>query len=98
MHILYVRVFYLLCYFRKVSPLGFNKGRLGKKLIYLLLCSEGSLGSSAYISPNGNQSICSSDLRELGFVWFEGERSMLAKGETLCLRILKRRLRKSEQS
>ena len=35
---------------------------------------------------------------QLGFVWFEGERSMLAKGKTLCLRILKRMLRKSEQS
>ena len=29
----------------------------------LLLCSQRFLGSSAYISPNGNQSICSSDLK-----------------------------------
>ena len=29
----------------------------------LLLCSQRSLGSSAYISLNGNQSICSSDLK-----------------------------------
>ena len=35
---------------------------------------------------------------QLGFVWFEGERSMLAKDKTSCLRILKRMLRKSEQS
>ena len=32
------------------------------------------------------------------FSWFEEDRSMLAKDKTLCLRILKRMLRKSEQS
>ena len=36
--------------------------------------------------------------RDLWFVWFERERNLLAKDETLCLRILKRMLRKSEQS
>src|ERR1051325_9627878 len=99
MHIFYVCVFYFLCYFGKVSPLGFKKGRLGRNLrLFIIIMLIKIIGSSAYISPTGNQSICSMDLRELRFVWFEGERSMLAKGEALCLRIFKRRLRKSEQS
>ena len=47
----------------KVSPLDFKKDRLCGILGFVIIVLAKICGSSAYISPNGNQSICSSDLK-----------------------------------
>ena len=47
----------------KVSPLDFKNGRLcGISRVIIIVLAK-ICGSSAYISPSGNQSICSSDLQ-----------------------------------
>src|ERR1043165_6360051 len=89
------------CYFydwESFSFGDFKKGRLCGILGFVIIVLAKICGSSAYISPSGNQSIYSSDLKGSIVVWSEGERNLLGKDETLCLRILKRMLRKSEQS
>ena len=40
-----------------------KKRRLGGLLVFIIIVLAKIFGSSAYISPNGNQSICSSDLK-----------------------------------
>src|ERR1043165_2644567 len=47
----------------KVSPLDFKKGRLCGILGFVIIVLAKIIGISAYISLNGNQIICSSDLK-----------------------------------
>ena len=47
----------------KASPLDFKNGRLCGVLGFVIIVLAKIYGSSAYISPSGNQSICSSDLK-----------------------------------
>ena len=83
----------------KVSPLDFKRDRLCGILGFVIIVLAKIFGSSAYISLNGNQSICSSDLKGAMVCFGLREKEvLLAKDETLCLRILKGMLRKSEQS
>ena len=55
--------FNLLFYSWEVSPLDFKKGRSCGILGFVIIVLAKIFGSSAYISPIGNQSICSSDLK-----------------------------------
>src|ERR1043165_2672965 len=64
----------------------------------LLLCSQRSVDLLHTYPLVGIRAFVARIYRDLWFVWFEGERNLLGKDETLCLRILKRMLRKSEQS
>ena len=82
----------------KVSPLDFKNGRLCGILGLLLLCSQRSMDLLHTYPLVGIRAFVARIYRDLWFVWSEGERNLLAKDETLCLCILKRKLRKSEQS
>ena len=81
---------FLLWILRMVDYVGF--------LGLLLLCSQRSMDLLHTYPLMGIRAFVARIYRVLWFVWSERDRNLLAKDETLCLRILKRMLRKSEQS
>src|ERR1051325_5847926 len=89
------------CYFYDWESFSFGilrNDRLCEILGLLLLCSQRSLDLLHTYPLVEIRAFVDRIYRVLWFVWSEEERNLLAKDETLCLRILKRMLRKSEQS